>query len=267
MAGTALTNYDEAYAKMAAEQAGEEQASGMFVTTKGGVLSFGEEELPGNQMCVVILDAVRENTFYREKFNADLVVPPTCYAFGRGNDDMGPHESMQADLSYFEPQSDSCSTCPMNEFGSADTGKGKACANRRRLAVIPAGFYSKKPKTRDYELELFDDPKHFQTAEIAFMKLPATSVKEWSKYVTQLSAQFHRPSFGVITKIWLENDAKTQFKVHFEMIEELPTDLAPIIFARNEEARKGIITPYAPPQKASEPEKTKTGGLKLKGRK
>lgn len=265
--GTAITNYDEAYATMAQQQADEEQSGGMFITTKGGVLSFNDEELPGNQMCVIVLDAVRENTYYPDKFDADNVVPPKCYAFGRGNEDLAPHESMAKHLDYFEPQAEECSACPLNEFGSADIGRGKACRQRRRLALIPAGFYSKKPKSRDFDLELFDNPKDFQSSDIAFLKIPVTSVKRWSQYVTQLSAQFHRPSFGVITRIWLENDSKTQFKVNFEMIEELPNDIAPIIFARNEEAKKSIITPYQPPQAAAEPEKTKTGKLKLKGRK
>lgn len=261
--GTAVANYDEAYAKLAQQQADEEQSGGMFITTKGGVLSFQDEQMPGNQMCVVILDAVRENTFYTGKYDPEVQTPPKCYAFARGNEEMGPHESMAKHLDYFEPQAEDCSVCPHNEYGSADTGRGKACQNRRRLALIPAGFYSKVAKSKDYHLELFDDPKHYQTADIAFLKIPTTSVKEWSKYVTQLSAQFHRPSFGVITRIYLENDAKTQFKVRFEMVEELSHDLAPAIFARNEEAKKNIITPYAPP---APQETTKTGKLKLKGR-
>lgn len=264
--GTNLVNYDEAYAKLAQQQADEEQTGGQFITTKGGVLSFNEEELPGNQMCVIVLDAVRENTYYSEKYDADNVVPPKCYAFGRGNEELAPHESMAKHLDYFEPQAEECSTCPFNEFGSADTGRGKACQQRRRLALIPAGFYSKKPKSRDFDLELFTDAKHFQTADMAFLKIPVTSTKRWSQYVTQLSAQFHRPSFGVITRIWLENDAKHQFHVHFEMIEELPNELTPIIFARNEEAKKAIITPYAPPAQNVTQEKTKTGKIKLKGR-
>jgi hypothetical protein len=32
-----------------------------------------------------------------------------------------------------------CDTCPMNKFGTDDRGKGKACKNLRRLAVLMPG--------------------------------------------------------------------------------------------------------------------------------
>lgn len=259
-----LVNYDEKWAALAEEYAAEEQSGGQFISTKSGVLSFNDEELPGNQMCVIVLDAVRENTYYADAWDPDNVVPPKCYAFGRGNETMAPHESMAKHLDWFEPQHEECAGCPRNEFGSAATGRGKACGNRRRLALIPAGFYAKKPKSRDFELELFDDPKHYREADMAFLKVAPTSTKEWSKYVTQLSAQFRKPYFAFMTRIWLEPDAKSQFRTCFEMIEELPMDLAPAIEMRVDEARKTIVQPYAPPLEKPKPA---AGGLKLRGRK
>jgi hypothetical protein len=251
--GQELVNYSEEWAKQAETYAEQEQLrGGTFLSTRGGILSFGEEEMPGNQACVIILDAVKENTFYSDTFDPDTPSAPVCYAFGRGVDEMAPHESMQEAPEYFQPQSETCDTCPHNEWGSADKGRGKACQNRRRLAIIPAGFYVPKRGSKDMDLELVDDPKHFQTCDIAFLKLPVMSVKDWAKYVTQLSASIHRPPYGVITRIFVEPDPKSQYRVRFELIEEVPDTLAAIVMARHEEAAKSIIQGYMPPE-AREP--------------
>lgn len=261
MTGQEITNYDAEWAKQAALYADQETlGSGTFLSTRGGILSFGEEELPGNQACVIILDAVKENTYYADKFNPTEAASPICYAFGRGADEMVPHPSMAQHPEYFVPQARECSACPHSQWGSADTGRGKACQNRRRLALIAAGYYAPKRGSRDFDLELFSDPKHFETTDIAFIKLPVLSVKEWAKYVTQVSASLQRPAHGVITRLYVEPDPKSQYKVHFDMIEKVPDVLTYIIIARHEAATKLTIAGYAPPQ-----EREPAGGGSLRG--
>lgn len=236
-----------------AQQAAAEtpQTASTFLSTRGGTLSFGEEEMVGNQACVIIMDDVQENTLYEGKFNPDDMQPPICYAFKRPGDmetEMAPHESMQVDLTYFEPQNDVCKGCPHNEYGSADTGRGKACQNRARLTLIPAGFYTPKRGSRDFDLEIFDDPAHYRTAEMAFIKLPVMSVKEYYKFKAQTAAALSRPPHGVIARLFLEPDAKAQYKVCFEVIEEVPDELAEIIMARHDEALAMPFKGYQPPE-------------------
>jgi hypothetical protein len=258
--GTDIVNFDEAYAKEAARYAQQETlGGGQFLSTRGGVLSYADQELPGNQLVAVVLDSVRERTYYGAKFDPDMPASPVCYAFGRGSEEIGPHPTMQAHPDYFIPQHDSCTGCPMDQWGSADTGKGKACQDRRRLALIPAGMYLPKRGSRDFDLDLFTDPKHFQSAEVAFLKLPVMSVKNWAAYVQQIVSQFKRPPYGVITRVYVEPDPKSQYRVKFELIEALPDDLAQIIMARHDEAASSIITAYIPPQEREEPQR---GGLK-----
>jgi hypothetical protein len=257
-----IVSYDEAWAKQA--QAAAEQApatSGTFISTRGGILSFGDEELPGNQACVIILDMLREHTYYANKFDPDVAASPVCYAFGRAGEEMAPHHSMQADVTYFQPQAEECKDCKWNEWGSADTGRGKACQNRERLALIPAGYYQPKKGSRDFDLELFTDPKHFQSADTAFIRLPVTSVAGWWKYVSQLATQSHRPPHGVVTRLFIEPHPKWQYQVHFEMVEEVSNDLAQIIMARHEEALKTPIAGYSPP-KEEEPRQNGLRGLR-----
>lgn len=244
-----LVNYDEAWAAQATAAAADEPvAANAFLSTRGGILRYGEEEMPGNQACVIILDMVKENTFYGEKYDPDNAAAPLCYAFGRGAEEMGPHPSMQIDLEYFQPQHESCEGCPMNMWGTADTGKGKACQNRRRLAVIPAGAYIGKRGSRDFDLDLFTDPKDFISSEVAFIKLPVMSVKDWAKYVLQLSAGPRRPPHGVYTRMFLEPDPKSQYRVHFEMVEEVPNELAAILMERHAQAVAAPFQGYRPPE-------------------
>jgi hypothetical protein len=249
MTGTAVTNYDAAWAEQAQKYADQEQLTGgTFLSTRGGTLSFGEETMPGNQACVIVLDVVKENTYYPAKFDPDSAAAPICYAFGREADEMAPHPSMQIDPNYFQPQAPECQGCKWNEWGSADQGRGKACQNRRRLALIPAGYYQGRRGSRDFDLELFTDPKHFQTADMAFIKLPVTSTGNWAKYVNQLSASVHRPPHGVISRLYLEPHTKFQYTVNWEMVDTIPDSLFQTIMARHEEAIKGVIQGYKVPE-------------------
>lgn len=236
---------------------------GQFLSTKGGTLKFGEETMPGNQACVIILDAILENTAYEGKFDSDNKMPPRCYAFGRLSEqkEMAPHESMEAFPDYFIPQSDACGTCALNEYGSAETGRGKACQNRARLALIPAGFYTPKRGSRDFDLEYFTEADHFKTADVAYLKLPVLSVKNYFKFVNDVAASHRRPPYGVIARVFIEPDEKAQFKVCFEALEVVPDELAEIIMERNAQQIEAKIGGYQPPQEKPAGE-NKAGSLK-----
>jgi hypothetical protein len=252
MTGTNIINYKEKLREQAEKAVQQEQvAGGTMLSTRGGILTYGEETLPGNQACVIILDSVKENTFYGSKFDPENPSAPLCYAFGRGpagEDDMGPDASMQVDLNYFQPQNDTCAGCPKNEWGSAEFGKGKACQNRRRLALIPAGFYEAKRGSRDLTLEMFTDPGDFRTAEIAHIKLPVLSVKNYGEYVSQLLQTVQLPAHGVFTRMYVEPDPKAQYKVCFEFLEEVPEALLEVIMDRHEEAVRAPFKGYMPPE-------------------
>lgn len=244
-----LISFDQKWADLARDYAAEEPVkSGSTLTTRGGILAQGGNVIPGNQVCAVIVDAVRENTYYDEDFDEDGVVSPTCYAYGRTDQDMAPHSSMQADPSHFVPQSASCVGCPKAEWGSARRGKGKACKNRRRLALLPAGAFVPVPGSRDFDVEVYEDPKHYATASMVFLKLPVMSVRNWSDYVHQVAQEYKRPPFGVWTRIYIEPDPKSQFRVCFEALETLPDELAPHILRRHEEAKGVIAQPYSAPR-------------------
>lgn len=246
MSEQALINYEAEKAALAEQYAREATVSGSFITTSGGLLQIGGEPVLGNQLCTVILDSIRENTFYEGDYNPDVPMPPTCYAFGRVEADMAPHISMQGN-DYFKPQAVQCKGCPWNEWGSADKGKGKACQNRRRLALLPAGYYVPRPRSRDFDLQVYDDPKHYETADVSFLKLPVTSVRGYDKYVHQLAT--HRlPPCGAVTRVYCEPDPKTQYAIKFEFLGALPEEIFAVVFPRRAAAEASLQQGYAPPE-------------------
>jgi len=236
-ASTAVAKWDEELARQAAAAAAVEEstATGTFFSLKGGILSFNDAPVPGNEMAVIILDGVLENVYYEGAYDPDSVQGPKCFAFGREEKEMKPHTIViESDNS----MSDKCAGCEMNEWGSADTGRGKACRNSRRLAMIPAGNFNDKGK-----LEVFDD-EAFESSAIGFMKLPVTSVKGYAAFVKQVSAALKRPPFAVFTKVKVVPDPSSQFKVLFEPMSQVPDELLGTIFSRVEEAKLSIESPY-----------------------
>ncbi len=247
---TDIANYDEELARLTGKATALTNSSegGRFFSTRAGQLSYDDAPLPGNQMAVVVIGWCLENVYYEGKFDADNRTPPACFAFCKdpeAKDEMGPHEIVDKE-DIFDSQSDGCEACPNNQWGSAETGRGKACSNRRRLAMIPAGSYISQGKGKGYELELFDDTDHFKSADVAFMKLPVTSGKGFDSYVKQIAEQLKRPLFAVFTRVWLEPDQKSQFKVMFELLEPVPNELIPTLIKRNASIMETIDFPYTP---------------------
>jgi len=73
-----------------------------------------------------------------------------------------------------------CKTCPLNQFGSADEGNGKACKNRRRIYVLKEG-------------EIFP----------LLLSLPTGSLKEFTRYIKKLLSK-GRKSNAVVTRFTLK---------------------------------------------------------------
>jgi len=183
-AGKAVVLWEEELAKEAKALSATEKLSGgrKFITHKDGTMSFAGAEVPDNELSVVILGVIHENQWYDEDYQAGEFQIPKCFAFGTTEDEMEPHEKA------VDPQHTSCEGCPLNEWGSADRGNGKACKNVRRFAMISAS-----------------DLDDLENAEIAYLKLPVTSVKHWASYMKKtLEKVVQRPYWAVTTKIYLE---------------------------------------------------------------
>lgn len=192
-------NWAEEFAKAAQAQAEAERPDNKFISFKSGVLSYNDTPAPGNAIKCVIIGAAFENAYYPGKYDPKKVKSPDCWAISFDEEALVPGVDDRGPTDLTDQQHEQCKGCWANEWESADEGKGKACKNSRRLAVVfPPG------------LGLGSD--------VIYAKLPVTSVKNWSKYVNQIASVVKRPTWAVVTEIKVVPDMKSQFQVLFSFV-------------------------------------------------
>ena len=232
----ALTSWEKALADAATKAAGKEAASasvGQFFSIRGGQLSWGGSPVPGSQMGCVILASTIERVYYEGAFDPKNPSSPTCYAFGDDLNDMVPFAQVET------KQSDKCSSCPQNEWGTSNSGVGKACRELRRLALISGGSYDGTGR-----FQMFESADEFKTAPVGMLRVPTTSIKNYSGWVMQVTTALKRPPWGVVCRVKVEPDPNSQVRVLFETQAELPTSLLEAVNSRVEAAEKGLVFAY-----------------------
>jgi hypothetical protein len=251
-----VNKWDEELAKEASISLGIEEGTltgGKFLTVNGSTLMYNGAEVPGGKINLIILDHILHNVYYKPrydgkgkpiKFDRNDIHPPVCYAFGCKLEEMKPHESCS------EPQHPTCEGCPQSEWGTADTGKGKACKNIRRLACI----------TED----AIESVSEIENAQVAFFQPSVTNTKAWAGYVQQLATVLKKPPFAVVTELSVKFDEHTLHKLQFKLISAIEDgDILAALRKRKNELASQIVTPY-PAAKEEEVTSKKTTSKKLK---
>ena len=216
-------DFNDLMQKAAQEAMSQEKADNKFISFKSGMLAFNGQVAPGNKILCVVVAAAHENTYYAEKYDPKKLRSPDCWAVALGEEDMAPKADKVG-----KPQNATCDGCPMNEWESdPNGGKGKACKNTRRLALI-----------------LASDLDNALGADVMYARLPVTSVKNWSKYVTQIGSVVKRPSWAVITELSVVPDVKSQFKVNFNFNALVPDAQLEAACALSERMRTDILFDY-----------------------
>lgn len=140
----------------------------------GGGLAF---EVPGDdpdepdmekEIVGVIVDQHAVNAYWAVKYSGQNN-PPDCSS-------MDGKEGVTSD-GVKKP----CNSCPYNEWGSDEDGRGKACKNMRRIYILPEG-------------EMFP----------LLLTLPPTSLKNFSNYLAKRIIGKGRRSYNVLTKVSLK---------------------------------------------------------------
>ena len=222
---TAMTDWKEEMARQVAAAAMYEQPTGRFISLKGGVISISNTPVPNNTIQGVIVDYCHESRFYPGAYDPDNRSGPDCYAFSRTGEHMTPHDDSG------EKQHTSCQGCPQDEWGSG-SGRGKACKQGRRLAILPSSA-------------LAEGPEGILTADTYFMFIPVTSVPNWQGHVNICNAVAKMPPYGVLTEITAKPDAKTMFKVLFAFKETLTEEQIRAIFDKRKMlGDAGLMFPF-----------------------
>lgn len=232
--GTSVILWEAEMKAAAIKKASVEKSfeGGKRINIQGGLLTIDDELVEGNSLDVVILSSVHINEYYNTAYTPGTPTVPVCYAFGDESledpeGEMAPQDNVD-DLQHAK-----CSDCWANQMGSADTGRGKACKNGRRLMVL----------TED----ALADPEALAAAEERSINVPVMSVKAWAKYTKDVLAEtMSRPCYGVVTTIRPVPDPKSQFKLTFTFKELINFDQAlwDAMKLRVAAADKALCTPY-----------------------
>jgi len=150
--------------------------TGHNISLKGGVFNLPDGSVNKGPMQAIILDWRIVNAYYTGPYDPQNPKPPKCWAISSTIEDMAPPESLGDDR-----QNNQCEGCPMNEFGSAPTGRGKACKNQRRLAIVPA-----------------DAADESQPMTIT---VSPAGLSVFENYVNKLQAEYGALPLQVVTKI------------------------------------------------------------------
>lgn len=220
---TRVNSFDAEMAALASKQANAESksAGGTFISTKGGNFSIGGNMVKGGKIRAVVIDSIFCNTFYEDAYNPDQQASPACYAYGETEEDMAPHDDCD------NPQHNTCAGCPLNAFGSAAVGKGKACKNQRRLALV-------------LEDDLTDG-----AAQMLMLNVSVTSCRAWATYVQQVTSAQKLPTCGVLTEISIFTaPGKTYAQMSFAHERDLEQGELAVILPRRDEASNILNMPF-----------------------
>jgi hypothetical protein len=170
--------------------------------------------------------------YYDKPYDSDVRAAPACYAIGDcRTEDLIPNSEVDS------PVAESCAACPNFVWGSDPRGgKGRACKERRRLALLPADG----------------------SAELCILNIPGTSIKNWSNHVRTIVATSGMSPAGVVTKIKVKPHIKNQFEVTFSVVCEVPEDKRAAVMAKRAIGMEAILQPYPKDDEEEAPAKTKS---------
>ena len=178
-----------------------EPPSGFVISTKGSVFTLPDGSVDEGPMYCTVVDYAAMNLYYTGAYNPQKTSNPDCWAIGKDLPSLGPSSSVP------NPKSDTCKTCPKNEWGSATGGgQGKACKNTRRLLVVGKG-----------QLD-----SNGVDAQSYVLSVSPTGLKHFDKYINSLSDQGIHPT-QVVTQISFDPNSpfpSLRFKADAKLTEE-----------------------------------------------
>lgn len=181
-------------------------------------LSPGQFDLPDGTKSpgpleLVIVDFVATNSFYDGPFDRNNPAPPVCFAVGANPLKLAPSPNSP------QPQAKDCASCPMNQWNSGANGKGKACKNERKMAVLP--------------------PDGDESTPMWVLKASPTAIKSFDAHVLSVSRTFQAPPVAVVTKVGLDPNADY---ASLTFGDPTPNEQLPVHFARQAEAQTLLNT-------------------------
>lgn len=225
--GKSVAKWDEILAEHATAAAAVETPTTTNISVRGGYMTLNGVEVKNSELDVIIVAATFENQYYDPAFpfDPDNLRNPICFAMSVTGEDMAPDSKSTG------KQADACDGCPQMAWKSDPIRKkGKACKEKRKLALLPAGQLT--------------DAAAIKKAELAILAIPVTSVKNWANYVNSLRDDHQRPPFAMLTTIRSRPHPRYQLEVTFELKGFVSEDMLGAVMDRIGPAQTLMMTPY-----------------------
>lgn len=201
------------------------------------VLMREDGDGPRGSVEIIILKASQaiSKVWYEKGFEEGTKAPPDCFSAN----------GLTPDPSSTKKQASVCATCPRNAFGSAvkqdgTPGKGKACSDSKRLAVVPMN---------DIENEMLGGPM--------LLRVPAASLNDVATYGAAV-AKMGFPYYGIATRVAFDaQDAYPKFVL--SPIRKLTDEEAVKVLEMRNDVRVDRILAESPYENGPGPEESKPG--------
>lgn len=170
---------------------------------------------PRGSIEVVILKAppFKSKIWYENGYSDGSNAAPDCFSAN----------GVTPEASSAKKQSNVCATCPKNVWGSGKEGRGKACADSKRLAIAPA---------QDIKNEAFGGPM--------LLRVPAASLQDMADFADKMNALGY-PYYSFITKVAFD-PAESYPKFKFSPERPLTDEEGKLVLELREDKRVARIT-------------------------
>jgi len=136
-----------------------------------------EPDTPCSAIEVIFIAASRfKSKVYYPHYTEGSSEKPTCYS----------STAITPDPNAQEPQASACAACKRNVMGSGTNGRGKACSDSKRMAIVPA-----------------NDIENIRYGGPMLLRVPAGSLNAFGIYADQLQKSGY-PLFAVVTRVSFE---------------------------------------------------------------
>lgn len=221
-----LVNWKEKLAKEAKEVASRERPATSQIGLRAGVMMYQGQQIPGNNLDCIIIASATEYRYDTRPFDPNNISPPDCFSLSLSGEEMVPSDKS------VDVQAERCDLCPHHNWAPNPKRPGKnhkACKERRKLALLPASVL------KDH---------NFNTAELAIISIPVTSVKFWGTWVNALNAEYSIPPWAMLTNISARPHPVNQFEVNFKNVNPIAEEFFSAIQNRVAGAEEILMTPY-----------------------
>lgn len=217
-----LKDIDKVLAKHVSDAGARiEKPLGQSIGIKGKKFKY-KDDVIGRVASFVIVDFIRANAYYDTPFHEDTIELPACLALSLDGEDMAPLEHCK------RKQNEQCDGCKQNAWGSADVGRGKACAEQYRLAILAIDH------TRN---------ETYANCDMATVTVPPTSKKNFGQYVRALDENTGRPPLAFLTEFSFDDEFDHEVLL-FEVSKPYKdAKTLSAILTRVDEAREMLMAP------------------------